>query len=183
MLDNGDKTKYWLANSLIDLMAKNSINKITVKDIVDNCGLTRQTFYRYFKDKFDLVNWYFERIADKSFKQLSNGLSLYEGLEKKFSFIRKEKNFFIQAFLIEDCNSLINYDFQCIYKFYYDIICSKTKMDESLDFMLRLYCHGSICMTMEWLQNNLDKSDKEMAYLLIDAMPNKLKKYLVTSDK
>ena len=100
MLDNGDKTKYWLANSLIDLMAKNSINKITVKDIVDNCGLTRQTFYRYFKDKFDLVNWYFERIADKSFKQLSNGLSLYEGLEKKFSFIRKEKNFFIQSFLI-----------------------------------------------------------------------------------
>ena len=53
MLDNSDKTKYWLANSLIDLMAKNSINKITVKDIVDNCGLTRQTFYRYFKDKFD----------------------------------------------------------------------------------------------------------------------------------
>ncbi|MFQ7174900.1 MAG: hypothetical protein ACLRQF_24360 [Thomasclavelia ramosa] len=25
--------------------------------------MTRQTFYRYFKDKYDLVNWYFEKLV------------------------------------------------------------------------------------------------------------------------
>ena len=177
MIDNNDKTKYWLANSLIELMNTHHINKITVKDIVDNCGMTRQTFYRYFKDKFDLVNWYFEKIADKSFKKMGNGLTLEEGLIKKFQYIRKEQNFFRQAFLIEDCNSLINYDFNCIYNFYLNVILSKLKVDsinEDLDFALRLYCYGCIYMTIEWLKNDLYPSEKVVARNLIKAMPTQL---------
>lgn len=176
MIDSNDKTKFWLAESLIDLMSTHSINKITVKDIVDNCGLTRQTFYRYFKDKYDLVNWYFEKIADKSFKKMDNGLTLEEGLIKKFQYIRKEQNFFRQAFLIEDCNSLINYDFECIYHFYLNIIKRKTsgKITDDLNFSLRLYCHGAIAMTIEWIKNDLNPCEEKMARYLIDSMPKQL---------
>lgn len=176
MIDSNDKTKYWLAESLIDLMNTHSINKITVKDIVDNCGLTRQTFYRYFKDKFDLVNWYFEKIADKSFKKMGNGLTLEEGLIKKFQYIRKEQNFFRQAFLIDDCNSLINYDFSCIYNFYLNVIKCNTHaaISKEIDFALRLYCHGAISMTIEWIKNDLSPTEEEMAKNLIDSMPKQL---------
>ena len=33
-----------------------------VKEIVAESGTTRQTFYRNFQDKYDLINWYFDRI-------------------------------------------------------------------------------------------------------------------------
>ena len=52
-----DITKKALASSLKDLLSKYKFNKITIKDITENCGVNRQTFYYHFKDKYDLVNW------------------------------------------------------------------------------------------------------------------------------
>ena len=56
----GEKTKYRLARSMKECMKTMSVDNITVKQITENCGVTRQTFYRNFMDKFDLINWYFE---------------------------------------------------------------------------------------------------------------------------
>ena len=50
-MDIHDTTRYKFAKSIKELMHKQSLDKITVTDIVSNTTLTRQTFYRYFKDK------------------------------------------------------------------------------------------------------------------------------------
>lgn len=81
-------TRYVFAECIKQLMNHQSLDKITVTDIVEISGKTRQTFYRYFRDKYDLVNWYFEVLADKSFLQIGNSETLREGLTKKFEFIR-----------------------------------------------------------------------------------------------
>ena len=86
-MNEHDSTRYLFAQSIKDLMAKQSLDKMTVTDIVKHSGMTRQTFYRYFKDKYDLVNWYFEKLADKSFRQIGNSSTLREGLIKKFTFL------------------------------------------------------------------------------------------------
>ena len=49
-------TKEILAESYLELAAKKSINRISVVDIVENCSMTKPTFYRYFKDKYDLIS-------------------------------------------------------------------------------------------------------------------------------
>ncbi len=54
-----DKMKYRLADAMKNCMKKMPVEKITVKEIVTECGTTRQTFYRNFQDKYDLINWYF----------------------------------------------------------------------------------------------------------------------------
>ena len=58
----GEKTKYRLARSMKECMKTMSVDNITVKQITENCGVTRQTFYRNFMDKFDLINWYFDKL-------------------------------------------------------------------------------------------------------------------------
>ena len=45
-----EKTKYKLANSIKECMKTAPVDKITVKNIVEGCGVTRQTFYRNFLD-------------------------------------------------------------------------------------------------------------------------------------
>ena len=74
-MDRQEKTKYRLAESIKGLMAHMPLDRITVKDIVAECGLTRQTFYRNFRDKYDLVNWYFEKLVQQSFQE--TGVSLH----------------------------------------------------------------------------------------------------------
>lgn len=173
-------TRYIFAQSIKDLMNHQALDKITVTDIVKNSGMTRQTFYRYFKDKYDLVNWYFERLADQSFLQIGAQETLSQGLTKKFEFILHDQVFFSEAFKSKDYNNVENYDYNCIYNFYTNVIKKKIQGDvpEDIDFLLRMYCHGSITMTVEWAVNGMKRTPADMASLLIEALPDKLEYYL-----
>lgn len=48
-------TKELLADSFLELAEKVPINKITIANIAENCEVTQPTFYRYFKDKYDIL--------------------------------------------------------------------------------------------------------------------------------
>lgn len=54
-------TKILLAQSLQDLMQVHPLEKISVNDIVEHAGVGRNTFYYHFADKYDLVNWCFQK--------------------------------------------------------------------------------------------------------------------------
>jgi AcrR family transcriptional regulator len=173
-------TKYKLAASIKKLMEQKSLEKLTVKEIVSLAGVTRQTFYRNFNDKYDLVNWYFDVLAKECFEQMGISLSMREGLIHKYDFIRKEAVFFSQAFKSSDYNSIKEHDYQFILSFYTNLIEKKTKrpLDEDIQFLLEMYCHGSIAMTVEWAVNGMQKTSEMMADSLIESLPIKLSELL-----
>lgn len=181
IMETGKKAKQRFVAAMTDLMNVKPLDKITVTEIVEKSGMTRQTFYRCFKDKYDLVNWHFERLAEKSFLQMGVSLTLREGLEKKFQFIKEEQVFFAAAFQSEDYNCLVAYDYQCILRFYQNIIEKKTKKPLSADilFLLEMYCRGSIDMTAQWAKRNMDLPPVKMADLLIQALPLPLEELLL----
>ena len=144
-------------------------------------GKTRQTFYRHFQDKYDLVNWYFEKLVLKSFEEMRQGGSLQEALNLKFAFIEQEHAFFKEAFKSNDYNNLIHYDFCCIYDFYKKFIYKKTGKDLSkdIDFLLNMYCRGSVDMTVDWVLNDMPIKKEEIVQYLMDAIPDKLEAYMI----
>lgn len=176
-----EETQLKLAQALKELMEHRSFVQIHVKDIVDKAHLTRQTFYRYFKDKYDCVNWYFERVAQNSFKMLEKGMDLEEGLIRKFKLLKAEQRFFYEAFMADDQNCLFQYDYECIYQFYKNILIQKIGfLSDEMDFILKMYCKGSIDMTFEWVKNGMKMEEAEFAKRLILAMPSVLQPYLLT---
>ncbi|MEG0276740.1 MAG: TetR/AcrR family transcriptional regulator C-terminal domain-containing protein [Coprobacillus sp.] len=178
-MNEHDQTKYIFAQSIKDLMINQPLDKITVTDIVKHSGMTRQTFYRNFQDKYDLVNWYFEKLADKSFRQIGNSSTLREGLIKKFTFLLNDKVFFMQAFQSKDYNNVENYDYQCILEFYRHIIEKKIgEIPSDIMFLLEMYCHGSITMTVRWAVQGMQEKPEVVAELLLDALPPKLEELL-----
>ena len=71
-----------------------SVESVTVTELARRAGLTRQTFYRNFMDKYDLINWYFGKLLSSSFEHMGSGRTVREGLERKFEYIRAERVFF-----------------------------------------------------------------------------------------
>lgn len=59
-----------IARAFWTLSQTKSIDKITVKDLVEGCGISRQTFYYHFQDLMDVVEWSMrqnmERLVEKS---------------------------------------------------------------------------------------------------------------------
>ena len=176
--EKGLNAKYKLAASIKECMKTTPVDRITVKDIVEGCGLTRQTFYRNFKDKYDLINWYFDKLVLQSFEQIWVGHTVGESLTQKFEFIRSEKAFFTEAFRSDDYNSVKEHDFTLILQFYMSLIARKTSrpLSEELEFLLEMYCRGSVYMTEKWVLGGMKDFPAQMSYKLVEAMPPKLEK-------
>lgn len=173
---SGEKVKYRLADAMKSCMKKAPVEKITVKEITEECGVTRQTFYRNFQDKYDLINWYFDKILLESFEHMGEGKTVYEGLVNKFHYIQEERLFFRAAFKNDEQNCLRDHDFQLIRQFYTDQIEGKTgqKMPENLKFQLEMYCQGSIYMTVQWVLENRKETPESLAKALTESMPKEL---------
>ena len=61
-----DTTRLLLSQSLQNLMKVHPFEKITVKMITDGASVIRPTFYNYFQDKYELIEWIFKTdIIDK----------------------------------------------------------------------------------------------------------------------
>ena len=57
-------TKKALDESMVELLNTTTLDKITIGDITNACGVSRQTFYYHFEDIYDLLEWHFMNEAD-----------------------------------------------------------------------------------------------------------------------
>ncbi len=90
-----------------------------------------------------------------------------------------DKIFFMQAFQSKDYNNVENYDYQCILEFYTHIITKKIgEIPNDIRFLLEMYCHGSITMTVDWALSEVKMSPEEIADLLISALSERLKELI-----
>lgn len=57
-------TRKAIVDAFIRIAEKKPLQKITVRDIVDDCGINRNTFYYYFKDIYDVAESLFSYPDD-----------------------------------------------------------------------------------------------------------------------
>lgn len=84
--------------------------------------------------------------------------------------------FFTCAFNSNDYNSLVKYDYEYILNFYRGILKKKLgrELNADVEFLLKMYCHGSIHMTVEWVRTGMKEEPETLAELLVEALPAKL---------
>ena len=73
-------TRQAMGGALKRLMAVKPLEKITVAEIMDTCGMRRQHFYYYFSDIYDLMHWMFQEEALELLRQQEGGAALAGGV-------------------------------------------------------------------------------------------------------
>ena len=53
--------KALIAETLASMVKRNGIDKVTVKALIDACGISRQTFYYHFQDMMEVIEWSVEQ--------------------------------------------------------------------------------------------------------------------------
>ncbi|EOS54609.1 hypothetical protein C812_03384 [Paenibacillus barengoltzii G22] len=94
-------TKKALAASLKQRMSSVPLNKITVKQLVDDCGLNRQTFYYHFQDIYELLGWIYQTEAVDAIAGKRSYRTWTQGFLKIFKYIEDNR-----AFCLNTLNSL-----------------------------------------------------------------------------
>ncbi|MDO4291106.1 MAG: TetR/AcrR family transcriptional regulator [Eggerthellaceae bacterium] len=99
-------TKLAIVNALDTLMGKTSLDRLGVNHICEAAGVSRATFYRCFRDKFDVVEWFLRFLSAKGTDRIGKTLSWYEGYFISEALIMDNVHFFTSAAKSDDANSL-----------------------------------------------------------------------------
>lgn len=92
------KTKRALAESLKKLMRAKPFSKITVTEIVNDCGVNRKTFYYHFEDIYALLSWIFEEEAVNIIKKFYLLNDYDEAMEFIYEYISENKDLLRNAY-------------------------------------------------------------------------------------
>ena len=90
----GNVGKMRIVNALSRLAHDSRFENITVKDICQAAGISRQTFYRHFASKFDAVNWLWITLEQDCIRRLGRDLTWHESLLIMFGHARDYFDFF-----------------------------------------------------------------------------------------
>lgn len=80
-----------ISGALKQLMIQKPLERITVAEIMDTCGMRRQHFYYYFTDIYDLLRWTFEKEALELLQQQQGVSPWQDGFLHLFQYINQNR--------------------------------------------------------------------------------------------
>lgn len=169
-------TKKIISDSMFNLLKANSFKKITIQTILDDCKISRSTFYRYFNDKYELMNWCYQSYVDELL--LMNGK---ERLNLIYQFLYDNHEYFEKAARVQGKNSFLDFLYNYTYNLYKNLYLKNTNLklltDESR-VVLEFTCMGSVYILEQWLKNGRIESVSDMADWAFHLIPEMYRKYL-----
>ncbi|MGN1101717.1 MAG: TetR/AcrR family transcriptional regulator C-terminal domain-containing protein [Huintestinicola sp.] len=168
-------TKKALSESLKRFMQTKPFSKITVSEIVEDCGLNRKTFYYHFADTRDLLKWTFEQEAIevvKSFDLLIDYedaiLFVMDYLEKNQHILncvydsvgRDELKIFLSNDFYEIGNLIVSGAEKAV---------GKNLPEEYKSIVVSFYTEGIAGIIIEWLKGGI-KFDKATTVRYISSL-------------
>ena len=101
----GEMTKVLLGQKFKELVVKKSFDKITIKMITDEAGVIRPTFYNYFQDKYEVMEWLLWEDVFSSATELVKMNMARSALEMIFKKIAADKEYYARVFEVKGQNS------------------------------------------------------------------------------
>ena len=176
-------TKEIFAESLKKLSAKKSFEKISVKDIVNDCGLSKTTFYNHFRDKYDLAAWIYSTDAEKIINRVNFiDYSWKNTLIDWIIYSIENKNFLKNLILnTSGQDSFINYVANVNIKILSNYVKRSQNIENlptDIEISVKVYCYGTVCMLCEMILKDLPIPTEDFIKFLENALPESLKKFL-----
>lgn len=171
-------TKQIILDATIKLMKANKPNKLTVQNILDEAHVSRSTFYSFFSDKYDVINYYFKSYADSILNENEN-----QNLENScaYQFLYDNKDYFIKAFAVEGQNSFEDFFYNYNYNYCTKMYLANTNKESLSDedrLSIEFYCMGSLHIAKQWLKSGAKESPLMMTELTHKLIPEKYWKLL-----
>ena len=91
-------TKRALAASLKSFMEKKPLSRITISEIIADCGVNRKTFYYHFEDIYALLKWMLEEEAIAVVRQFDLLVDYREAVLFVMNYVRENKHLLCCAY-------------------------------------------------------------------------------------
>lgn len=85
-----------IAQAFKELAQQKSIDKITVKSLIESCGISRQTFYYHFQDIMDVISWSLQQASEETLARSIKAGTPREALRLLISDVSENRSMIIR---------------------------------------------------------------------------------------
>lgn len=152
-------TRKALADSLKKLLEERPLEKISIKDITSDCDVNRQTFYYYYKDVYDLIEWIFVTEGTKFLGDYSVYDSWQEGFLRIFNYLYNNKRLVVSAFHSLGREHLERFLHEEVYKLLRNLIKELTKekyiREHNKEYIANFYKFAFVGIIFQWIRTDM----------------------------
>lgn len=180
-------TKRALEQSLKNLLLQKPLNKITINDITEDCGINRMTFYYHFKDIYDLVEWACMEDASKALKKKKTHDTWQEGFVQIFHAVRENKPFVVNVYHCVDREQVERYLKPLTDSLLMGVVEEQSVgmvvREEDKAFIAKVFSYAFVGLMLDWIKEDMKEEPKQLvnrfALVIQDTFSNALERFRI----
>ncbi len=171
-MSTSEFTKHMIAQGVKQLLQTTDFEDLSVGEIAKHCGISRNTFYYHFKDKYDIISWIFYTEITPIIEDASQIENWGDGLLALCKYMQDNKNFYIKVLQVQGQNSFT----ECLMEFYANLVRNlllKAKGEQVLDprqirIISNFYAFGLTGVVSTWAKNGMKAQPEPVIQMLQD---------------
>lgn len=159
-------TKKAITQSFVKLLNQRPLDKITVKDIVEDCGINRNTFYYYYQDIYALLDELLETETEAALENTDDYETLLQALQAATQFVRENRRAVYHIYKSVSRQRLEEYLYTVVDSKIMRLIRAAAKDlevgEEDLKLIASFYKFALVGMILDWLDGNMQKDAEQI---------------------
>lgn len=180
------KTKKIIMDTFMELVREQTLDKVSVKELVESCEINRNTFYYYYKDLYDLMDDIFETEMQLAVKRQLQYDTWQEEFRDAAAFLIENRLLIAHMYYSKSRDMLERYLFTItdtmIQNYIRKLPESEAVGEEDRNFICSFYSFSLVGMTLSWLKGDMQVQTEEFLGKMADIFENTIREALKTGN-
>lgn len=164
------KVEAFVESTLLSMLKHKTVTQIYVAKIIEEVGICKGTFYKYYCDKYDLL----EKCFNKTYyRNASSAGSLDEFLAVCLPAFRRTPKVVLHAMPESDPDSIFSYHSRLLYGYIaQDVGIAPAGAEARIEYAMHFYADSITRMTAEWLASSAPVPPEKLIECIHDMKPS-----------
>ena len=140
-------------------MLQKPLDKTTIRDLTEDCGISRMAFYYHFKDIYDLVEWSCLEDATHALAGKKTYDTWSEGLVQIFDAVYENKPFILNAYRCISRDQIESFLFHLTSDLLMNVVEEKAEgtsiSEEDRRFIADFYKYSFVGLMLDWIKQGM----------------------------
>ena len=172
---------------LMEMLKTKNLEEITITDLTNKCGVSRQAFYYYFNDIYEVVEYIFVEETDKEIREFTNVENWSLGYIKLMKWAKENKHIIMNIYNSVAKEYIENFMNSVLYQYIIKVVKNEAiglnVLDEQCEFIANFYTMALNSISLDWISKHMKEEPEEIAKKVNFLLDGNFKKALLKFQK
>lgn len=179
--------KIVIIKKLMEMLKTKNLEEITITELTNKCGVSRQAFYYYFNDIYEVVEYIFIEETDKEIREFANVENWSLGYIKLMKWAKKNKQIIMNIYNSVAKEYIENFMNSVLYQYIIKVVKNEAKglkvYEEQCEFIANFYTMALNAISLDWISKYMKEEPEEIAKKVNFLLDGNFKKALLKFEK